>query len=188
MSEEIPEELVGAVEALLFASGDPISVKDLAMALVGTLPAEVESALMVLGRRFANPASGVRLVEVSGGWQIRTDPRFADAVLRLRGARPQKLSRASIEVLAVVAWRQPVIKSEIDQLRGVDSGGVLKSLIDRGLIRGSGRREDIPGRPLEYSTTPAFLEMFQLRSLRDLPSLRERQELAASRPGADEGS
>ena len=102
--------------------------------------------------------------------------RACGLVLRLLKKRPARLSRAALEVLSVVAWRQPVTRAEIESLRGVDSGGVVKSLIERGLLRTAGRRAE-PGRPLMYATTRAFLEMFELGDLRDLPTLREREEL-----------
>ncbi len=171
----VSPDLVAAVEALLFAAGDPTTTAQLAAALDAD-PAQVKLALHALATLRERPTSGVTLEEVAGGWQLRTAARFGGAVLRLRGTKPSRLSRASVEVLALVAYRQPVTRHELEQLRGVDSGGVVKSLLDRGLIRVAGRRDE-PGKPLEYRTTPAFLELFALSDLGDLPTLRERSDL-----------
>lgn len=168
--------LVAAVEALLFASGEPVGTRELASVL-GVGHEEVRAAIAALQDRHRGEGAGLRVVRVAGAWQLRTALPFAGVVLALRGGKPAKLSRAALEVLAVIAYEQPVTKHEIESLRGVDSGGVLRTLLDRDLVRIAGRRDE-PGRPLEYATTRAFLEMFSLRSLEDLPSLRERAELA----------
>lgn len=172
---DIPLALVAAVEALLFASGDPIATRELARVL-DVDPGEVRAALATLQDRHRGEGAGLRLVRVASGWQLRTAPELAAVVLALRGARPARISRAALEVLAVVAYEQPVTRHEIERLRGVDSGGVLKTLLDKGLVRVGGRRDE-PGRPLEYRTAPAFLEMFSLASLDGLPTLQERAEL-----------
>lgn len=170
-----PSWVVAGVEALLFAAGEPVGVAELADALELTDVAPVREALATLAADRA--AAGVRPVEVAGGWQLRTDSRFGEAAVRLRGGRPQTMSKAALEALAIVAYRQPVTRSEVDAVRGVNSGGVLKTLLDKGYLRVVGRREE-PGRPLEYGTTPLFLEVFSLRSLDDLPTLAEREDLA----------
>lgn len=175
-SDEASVDLVAAVEALLFAAGEPVSLNALCDALHGADPAEVRAAIDALARRFDRPEHGVEVAVVSDGWQMRTKPMFGTAILRLRGGKAQKLSRPALEVLAVVAYRQPATRPEIEAIRGVDSGGVLKSLMERGLVRVSGRRDE-PGKPLEYATTPQFLELFQLPALQSLPTLRERDEL-----------
>lgn len=174
-----PDVLLAMLEALLFAAGEPVTVLDLAEAIGAVDVAEVLAALEQLEEQRRH--AGVRLVRVAGGWQLRTDPAFADEVARLRGGRPQKMSAAALETLAVVAYRQPCTRQEVDDLRGVSAGGVIKTLLDKGYLRVVGRREE-PGRPLEYGTTPLFLEMFQLDSLASLPTLQEREELAATDP------
>lgn len=179
----VDPELVHAIEALLFASGEPVGAAALTEAL-GADPDEVRVALRVLTQRRRD--SGVVLERVGGGWQLRTAARFATAVHRLIGTRPVRLTRPALEVLAVIAWRQPIPRSEIDRVRGVDSGGVLKSLLERGLIRTAGRSDD-PGRPLLYRTTSAFLEMFSLPDLAALPTLEERESLVRAR-APDEGA
>ena len=170
---EPPDGLVSSLEALLFASGAPVSLRQLAEVLE-VEPAAVRGGLAALSR--ACDSRGVELLEVAGGWQLRTRPEHASSILRLMGQRPAKLSRAALEVLAVVAYRQPVTRAEIDGLRGVDSGGVVRTLLGRGMLRTAGRRDE-PGRPLTYATTRAFLELFALPDLRDLPTLREREDL-----------
>jgi segregation and condensation protein B len=174
----VDEELLAAVEALLFASGDPITVPALAEA-IGRGNDEVRSALRTLESR--RKGGGVVLERVAGGWQLRTAPRFSILIHRLLGTRPQKLSRPALEVLALVAYHQPIARPEIDRVRGVDSGGVIKSLLDRGLIRTAGRSEE-PGRPLLYRTTSGFLELFSLPDLAALPTIAEREALVRGQP------
>ena len=174
-----PDVLEPMLEALLFAAGEPVTVTELVAAVGEVDPAAVRSALHELAQRYAG--RGIRLVKIGGGWQLRTDPRFADAVLRLRGGKPQRMSQAALESLAVIAYRQPVTRSEVDEIRGVSSGGVIKTLLEKGYLKVVGRRDE-PGRPLEYGTTPLFLEMFELDSLQSLPTLAEREELARTDP------
>jgi len=138
----------------------------------------VQGALDLLQERLLRTGSGVRLVEIGDGWQLRTDARLAPWVAAARGGKPLRLSRAAIETIAVIAFRQPVSKGVIDEVRGVDSGGVLRMLSDRGLIRVVGRSDE-PGRPMTWGTTQAFLEMFGLRSLADLPTLRDLRQVDA---------
>ncbi len=167
----VAPELVAAIEALLFASAAPVSTHRLAAALELDVD-QVRLGLSVLQDRFGR-GRGIRLVRVAKGWQLRTSPEFAPQVRALLGARPRKLTRPQLEVLAIVAWEQPTTRREIDRIRGVDSGPVVRKLIERGLLRVSGRRDE-PGRPLEYRTTGAFLEMFELPDLSALPRLDER--------------
>lgn len=175
---QAPEHLglVPVIEALLFVAGEPVSVDTLSRCLDDAPVAEVKLALRALDQRMQHSGSGLRLVQVAGGWQLKTQPAFATPVRELVGGRPTKLSRAALEVLAVVAYQQPATRMEIEDIRGVSSGAVVKQLLERGLLRVGGRR-DVPGRPLEYSTTRAFLELFELSRLRDLPTLAERESL-----------
>lgn len=185
MSEHLPEvlqfpdrpggvgaEVIAAVEALIFAAGEPVSTRRLADVLELN-PDEIRLAIQVLQSRFRGPERGIHLERVAAGWQLRTAPPFGAQVLQMLGHRPTRLSRAALEILSVVAYRQPVTRHEIDKLRGVDSGGVLRKLLDKKLVRVSGRRDE-PGRPLEYRTSKAFLEMFALPDLGALPQLRDR--------------
>lgn len=172
-----PELLVPALEACLFALSGVVTVDRLATAL-RVSNATVQGALDLLQERLLRTGSGVRLVEIGDGWQLRTDARLAPWVAAARGGKPLRLSRAAIETIAVIAFRQPVSKGVIDEVRGVDSGGVLRMLSDRGLIRVVGRSDE-PGRPMTWGTTQAFLEMFGLRSLADLPTLRDLRQVDA---------
>jgi len=167
--EPLPEELVRATAALLLASPEALSVRRLADLLGGTKPKVVAAALGELGRRFE--AAGLPFVvrELAGGWRLFTDPAMAEVVARLDASRKQeKISPAALETLAIVAYRQPVTKAEIEAIRGVQAGPILRTLVDRGLVKVAGRAEQ-PGAPLLYGTTPAFLDRFGLASLADLP-------------------
>jgi segregation and condensation protein B len=177
----IDGELVHAVEAILFASGKPISASRMAD-LLEVSRSEVIAAVRVLGQRRA-PA-GVVVERIAGGWQLRTAPRFASLIVALRGAQPKRLSKAALEVLAAVAYEQPCTRGDVEALRGVDSGGVMKSLLERGLLQVAGRANQ-PGRPLVYKTSRDFLELFGLPDLGALPTLAEREEL--ERGGDGEG-
>jgi segregation and condensation protein B len=134
--------------------------------------------------------TGVEVAALSSGWHLRTNPENADWVSKLLVGRPVRLSRAMLETLAIVAYRQPVTRPEIDDIRGVDCGPVLKTLLDRGLVRIIGKKEEV-GRPMLYGTTPEFLRIFNLRDLSELPTLREFYDLSAedqSRVEAEHGA
>ena len=164
------------LESLLFASDRPLTVADLKRLLGERDSKRISSALESLRERRAD--SGVQLISVAGGWQLRTHPGNGAWVAKLVSGRPQRLSRAMMETLAIVAYRQPITRPEIDEIRGVDCGPVLRTLLDRTLIRVIGKREEV-GRPLLYGTTPEFLKTFSLRDLTELPTLREFHELGA---------
>ncbi|MBI4509116.1 MAG: SMC-Scp complex subunit ScpB [Deltaproteobacteria bacterium] len=173
---EAPERLKSIIESLLFASEKPLSARRL-QELSGERDAEkVSAAIEWLRADYAD--RGVVLHEVAGGFQFRTSPMNAFWVQQLMQGKPVRLSRAQLEALAIVAYRQPITRAEIEEIRGVDSGGALKTLLDRGLVRVIGKKEE-PGRPLLYGTTRDFLEFFQLKDLRELPTLREFHELSA---------
>ena len=175
--------LVPLVEGLLFAAGEPVTVKELCAAIgEGAEPQVIRMVLHELSRAYAG--RGLQVVVVRGAWQVRTRPEHAEAILRLRQGKPSRMSKAALEVLSVVAYRQPVTRSDIENLRGVSSGGVLKLLLDKGYLRVTGRREE-PGRPLEYGTTPVFLEMFSLPGLGALPTLEEREDMMESDEPSD---
>lgn len=171
-----PHQLEGAAEALLFAADSPMKLARIDEWLGHPGESAVHDALLAIRDRLRRGPGGVVLVEVAKGWQLRTDPRFGPWVAAMRGGRPVRLSRAALDTLSIVAYRQPCVRSEVEQLRGVDCGGVLRMLVERGLVQVTGRTSD-PGRPLLYGTTPAFLELFGLRDLSDLPTLRDLREL-----------
>jgi segregation and condensation protein B len=130
-----------------------------------------------VARRLGEAAGGVTLVEVAGGWQLRTDPSTVEYVRRFLRVRPQRLTRAAVETLSIIAYRQPVTRPEIEEIRGVDSAAVVKALLDRRLIKILGKKEEV-GRPILYGTTREFLEFFALKDLSALPTLHEFQELS----------
>lgn len=158
------------IEALLFAAHAPLSTQKLADVTETSL-ASVEAEIAAL-RDEKNAVGALQLVEVAGGWQFVTKPEFAPFVRRLRDEKKARLSRAAFEVLAIVAYRQPVTRGDIDALRGVESGGPLHFLLERKLLIPA-ERKDAPGRPWLYRTTPRFLDQFGLKSLEDLPELDE---------------
>jgi segregation and condensation protein B len=166
--------LAKLLEAALFASAVPVPVDALrAMAANTDGEATLESALSELREHYDTEGHGVELIEVAGGWQILTRPEYTEAIERAQlAARPQRLSAAALETLAIIAYRQPIGRAEIEEIRGVGAGAILKSLNERGLIDIVGRGEGI-GRPLLYGTTPSFLEQFALRHLEELPRADE---------------
>ena len=171
-----PHMLEGTIEALLFASDKPLTIKQVHAHLAEPGTTVVREALYRIQSRFRRPGSGIRLVEVAKGWQFRTDMRTARYVSEMRGQQPIKLSKAALETLSIVSYRQPVTRAEVEDLRGVDPGGILRMLSERGLVCVTGRKDE-PGRPLLYGTTPEFLSLFGLRDLSDLPTLRDLREL-----------
>ncbi|MEN7536510.1 SMC-Scp complex subunit ScpB [Aurantiacibacter flavus] len=168
MSEDsAPDDLVRAVEACLFAAEEPMTKDQIATHLEG---AEVGAALAELTEHYAQ--RGVRLVERGGRWQFQTAPDLAH-LLRREREQVRRLSRAATELLAIVAYHEPVSRAEIEAIRGVQtSSGTLDVLMEAGWVRSVGRRE-VPGRPLIYATTPEFLSHFGLASRRDLPGIDE---------------
>ena len=166
-------QLAKLLEAALIASGRPAAPDELLALDSEASLACILAALDELRRQYESEGHGIELVEVAGGWQILTRPEFTEAIERAQlAARPQRLSGAALETLAIVAYRQPVGRADIEEIRGVSVGGMLRQLLDRGLIDVEGRSEGI-GRPLLYGTTPVFLEHFALRHLGELPRADE---------------
>lgn len=165
-----------AVEALLFASSKPLSIENLSEAS-GIEKAGLNEILAALGEEYSSDSRGFSLEEVAGGFQLRSDPRFSAQIGKLFAARTRRrMTRSSLESLSITAYRQPVTRAEIEQIRGVDSGAVLKTLLSLSMIRILGRKE-APGRPILYGTTREFLEYFGLRDIESLPTLEEVTEL-----------
>lgn len=158
------------IEALIFASHAPVPLHKLAH--ITDLTAEAVAAELEALREEKNAVGALQLVEVAGGWQFVTKAPFAPFVRRLRDEKKARLSRAAFEVLAIVAYRQPVTRAEIDALRGVESAAPLHFLLERKLLFPAARKE-VAGRPWLYKTTPQFLDQFGLKSLDDLPELDE---------------
>ena len=165
--------LAKLLEAALFASARPVPAEELAALDPEATPADVEAALAELRGHYDADGHGVELAELAGGWQLLTRAEYTEAIERAQlAARPQRLSAAALETLAIIAYRQPIGRADIEEIRGVAVGGVLKSLHERGLIDVVGRSEGV-GRPLLYGTTPLFLEHFALRHLEELPRADE---------------
>jgi segregation and condensation protein B len=164
------------VETLLFLAERPLAAEELHRA-TGLEAARVAKALDQLSGHYREGISGIVLHEVAGGWQLRTSPDNADFARRFLRVRPQRLTRAALETLAIVAYRQPVTRPEIEEIRGVDCGAVVKALLERRLVKILGKKEE-PGRPILYGTTREFLEFFALKDLASLPTLREFHELS----------
>jgi segregation and condensation protein B len=179
--------LASIVESMLFASDKPLGLSDLKR-LIGIRDGKkIAAALEELTEQ--RMGTGIEVASLSNGWMLRTNPDNAAWVSRLLVGKPMRLSRAMLETLAIVAYRQPVTRPEIDDIRGVDCGPVLKTLLDRGLVRIIGKKEEV-GRPMLYGTTPEFLRIFNLRELAELPTLREFYDLSAedqSRVDAEHG-
>lgn len=184
-------DLIAAVEAMLFSADEPAGIGRLAEALGESSREVVLEAVQALKKKLEDgETSGVELVEVAGGYQLCTKPRFSEAVRRfLDRRRSSAISHAALETLAIIAYRQPISRADIQGIRGVDVSSAFKTLLERKLIRISGRKE-APGRPFIYSTTKQFLQYFGLKSIQDLPSFEDFQRMLAEREqlGTDEGT
>jgi segregation and condensation protein B len=165
-------QLAAQLEALLFVSREPLAQRRLAE-LVDVEPSAVRDALQLLLERYGGSASGIHLVEIAGGWQLLTNPEFADTVAQLAGRKSrERLSPAALETLAIVAYKQPASRAEIERIRGVGVGPILRHLLELDLVRVAGREEGL-GRALLYATTRSFLDRFGLKSPKDLPASLE---------------
>jgi len=175
------EEQLRVVEALVVGAPEPVSPAQLASIVPGCTPALAREIVEELNAGWREQGRALEICEVAGGYQLRTRPEYKGYLQQLEKDRPLRLSRAALETLAVVAYKQPATRAEIEHVRGVDVGAVLRSLVERRLVRIAGHRE-VPGRPIVYGTTKRFLEVFGLAALSDLPTLREVQELVPNPP------
>ena len=176
--EEQPEvDLPSALEAILFAAAEPIPLQRLSRLFQGQGRGAVKNALSALQEELAEGGRGIRLVEVSSGYQFRSAPEHAHWLRRFFAEKPPRLSRALLETVSIIAYRQPVTRGEIEAIRGVNCDAILTALLNRDLILATGRR-DTPGRPVEYGTTSDFLELFTMRDLSELPPLPDAESLA----------
>ena len=188
------EQLKAILESLLFAAGESVSIARLGNALESVPREEIKKALAEMAAAYRDQNRGIILEEIADGYQLRTRSEHAPYLRRLLSAKPPRLSRPLLETLAIIAYRPQITRPESEQLRGVDTGGVLETLLERSLIHIAGRKE-APGRPIFYETTPAFLELFGLKNLDDLPDLEEFRaiegllsDLPPARPEARAGS
>jgi segregation and condensation protein B len=175
------EILKSIVESLLFVAEGPLTLQRLAEVIEGADKSEITAALEQIRTDLESNRRGVRLVEVAGGYQLRTPKENADWVKKFLGGRPARMGRATLETLAIIAYRQPVTKAEIEAIRGVDVDGVVNTLMERSLIRAVGRK-DVPGRPFLFGTTPEFLQLFNMKDLSELPTLKELDEITLPEP------
>ncbi len=170
------QEIKGVVEALIFAADEPVSLREMKGVLEGV---EVQAIYDIIGglqKEYESQGRSFRIVEVAGGFRMSTRPQFGEWLKKFYKFRHrERLSQASLETLAIIAYRQPLIRAEIEAIRGVDVAGVLHGLLEKRLIRVMGRKEVI-GRPLIYGTTNRFLEHFGLRALSELPRIEELKE------------
>jgi segregation and condensation protein B len=170
-------ELAAVLEALLFVSPEPVPMSRLTTAIGNVSKSEVEQALMRLEQDLSQEGRGIQLVKLAGGYRLVTKADYAPWLKRLDKAKAaQKLSRSALESLAIIAYKQPLVRAEIEEIRGVETSGVLRTLLERKLVRIVGRKE-VPGRPMMYGTTKFFLEHFGLQDITQLPPLREFKEL-----------
>jgi segregation and condensation protein B len=170
------DDVKSIVESLLFVADAPLTIQRLAEVLDGVDRNAIRSALEELQRDFETGRRGMRVVEVAGGYQMRTAKVNGEWVKKFLGGRPARMSRPTLETLAIIAYRQPITKAEIEVIRGVDVDGVISTLLERNLIRAVARK-DVPGRPFLYGTTQGFLELFNLKDLSHLPTLKEMAEI-----------
>lgn len=173
------EDIKNIIESLLLVAEEPLTVDRIKNILVQAEKKEIQNALNELSLEYENRKGGFFLREIASGYQIRTRPEYSEWIKRLIQPKPTRLSKAALETLAIIAYKQPIIRNDIEHIRGVSCGGILRMLLERKLVRVLGRKT-IPGRPLIYATTKQFLEVFELRNLEDLPTPKEISELSDS--------
>ena len=171
-----------ALESLLLVSAQPLPLEKIGQLLGGLSKQEARAVVDAVKRRYSSDLSGILVEEVAKGFQMRTNPANQEVVRKLFDSRPARFTRPSLETLAVVAYKQPVTRLEIEQIRGVDCAGALKTLMERRLVRVVGKK-DVPGRPFLFGTTREFLEVFSLSSLAELPSMRDIEEFLSAKTG-----
>lgn len=180
------QELLSILESALFIAEKPMTVASLEVVFAQTNidKQRIRQGLDELAQKYAAPEHGIMLVEVGGGYQLRTKTDNADYLLRLQKTRPFRLSGAALEVMSIIAYKQPLVKAEVDEIRGVESGHLVRALMDRGLVSFQGK-SDLPGKPMLYGTTKKFLEIFGLRNIKELPTLSEIDEILPDGIDAD---
>jgi len=169
------KDIKNIIESLLFVADTPLSMDHLKNAIPEAEMDHIQQTIFALKKEYELKNGGFLIHEVAGGYQFRTRPEYKEWIRRLLQPKPPKLSKPAMETLAIIAYRQPMLRSEMEHIRGVNSGNAIRILLERKLIRVLGRRE-VPGRPLVYATTQKFLETFDLKNLKDLPSLKEIDE------------
>jgi segregation and condensation protein B len=173
------DDIKNIIESLLFVAEEPLTIDRLKKIITDGQSQEFRGALEELAADYETRQGGFYLNHVAGGYQIRTRPEYKEWIKRMLQPKPLRLSKAALETLAIIAYKQPVIRSDVEHIRGVDCGGVLRVLLERKFIRVLGRKE-IPGRPLIYATTKRFLEVFDLKNLKDLPTPKEIEDFGSA--------
>jgi segregation and condensation protein B len=172
-------ELKSAIEALLFVSGNPLSAERLKGIFEEATAEQLEAQLQALRQEYDDRGAGIMMAEVAGGYQFATRPENAAWVRKFKSVKVSaRLSKPALETLAIVAYKQPITRSEVEAIRGVNIGGIMRNLMERRLVKIVGKK-DVPGKPMLYGTTLDFLQYFGLKDLSALPTLREFQELEA---------
>lgn len=180
------QQLKPAIEALLFISGSPLSADRLTGVFEEATKEQIEAQLAALRDEYAARGAGVMLAEVAGGWQLATCAEQSAWVRKFRSVKVStRLSRPALETLAIIAYKQPVTRTEIEAIRGVNIGGIVRNLMERRLVKIVGKK-DVPGKPMMYGTTTDFLQYFGLKDLSSLPTLKEFQELEAGEDAGEE--
>jgi segregation and condensation protein B len=170
------KEKTAIVEALIFAAETPLTIEKIRKIFPDLTHSDAVCFVQELMQEYNKRQGGICIQEVAGGFRFQTRIEMAPWIGKLKAVRPLSLSPSAMETLAVVAYRQPVVKADIDRIRGVDTGGALKGLMEKKLLRIVGRK-DVPGKPIIYGTTGKFLEVFNLKNLAELPTLREMKDL-----------
>ncbi len=174
------QQLKAGIEALLFISGGPLSVDKLKNIFEETSGEQIEAQLQALRQEYQGRGAGIMIAEIAGGWQLSTCPEHAGLIRKFKNVKQStKLSKPALETLAIIAYKQPITRSEIEAIRGVNIGGIVRNLMERRLVKIVGKK-DVPGKPMMYGTSADFLQYFGLKDLSSLPTLKEFQELEAS--------
>lgn len=179
------DELRPIIDALVFAADAPLSIQKIKQIIEETSHEQISTgtireAIEEINKDNKNRQRGFYLQEVAGGYQFRTRPNYAVWVKKLKKSKPFRLTQSTMETLAIIVYKQPIIRAEVDKIRGVDSGGVIKNLLERNLIKILGRK-NIAGRPFLFGSTKRFLEVFGLEKLSDMPTLKEFENLDDSK-------
>ncbi len=170
-------QLKSAIEALLFTSGSPLSLDRFKGIFEEAAPEQIEAQMRALQQEYMDRGAGLMVAEVAGGFQLATRPEHYGWIRKFRTVKTStKLSRPALETLAIVAYKQPITRTEVEAIRGVNIGGIMRNLMERRLVKIVGKK-DVPGKPMLYGTTPEFLQYFGLKDLSSLPTLKEFQEL-----------
>ena len=175
------DDLKAIVESLLFVADTPLTIDKIRSVLEIADRKAIHDVITSLAEEYEYGKRGFFLTEVAGGFQFRSRPEYRQWIRRLKEARPARLSRPALETLSIIAYKQPMLRTDIEYLRGVDCGGTIRTLLERRLIRVLGRK-DLPGRPMIYGTTKEFLEIFNLKDLKDLPCLKDLKDLGEKWP------